>query len=121
MNPYLCVVKKAWVYIMLPFLLGSCSIARHYRTVPLTQTPANLSDPVFDSIRPRWQPLARQLAVSSGGLIPSAGNQVHVFTNGQEKFGNLLEDLRHPSFTNRCARPPTSIPWTSSRLTMQAA
>lgn len=99
MNPYLCVVKKAWVYIMLPFLLGSCSIARHYRTVPLTQTPANLSDPVFDSIRPRWQPLARQLAVSSGGLIPSAGNQVHVFTNGQEKFGNLLEDLRQATFS----------------------
>ena len=77
---------------MLPFLLGSCSIARHYRTVPLSEKPVNLSDPVFDQIQPHWKPLARQLAESSGGLLPSAGNQVQVFTNGQDKFGNLLED-----------------------------
>lgn len=84
---------------MLPFLLGSCSIARHYRTVPLSEKPVNLADPVFDQIQPHWKPLARQLAESTGGLLPSAGNQVQVFTNGQDKFGNLLEDLERATFS----------------------
>ena len=58
------------------------------------ETPVNLSDAVFDSIRPQFLPLARYLT-RDGWLPPAAGNRVEVFTSGREMFSHLEEDLRN--------------------------
>lgn len=78
--------KLLFAALTIPLLI-SCSASRHLsRTVDVTT-------PVFDSISPQWQTMAKVVALNAG-LPPTQGNAVEIYTDGVRQFADYNADLQ---------------------------